>query len=273
MKGKFGIDMSANLDNTGDGIMDNLLYTDSVGNSEPSVGPVVSSTSLTTANTSITTTASFSDQDTSDTHTAVWNWGDGNTTAGTVTESNGSGSVLDSHTYTTAGVYTVTLTVIDNNNASGSSTYQYVVVYDPSAGFLTGSGKYNSQAGWDVQNPSATGDFKFGVQAKYTSANTTPTGDTKFKFQAGNLDFDATSYLWLVVSGAKATLKGSGTVNGSGNYTFLISAIDGSQTNGQNLIRVQIKDSSNNIIYDTQAGDADTADPTTPLANGTIKVH
>jgi hypothetical protein len=51
-----------------------------------------------------TASASFTDANTSDTHTASWNWGDGST-AGTVTESGGSGSVSDSHTYSAAGVY------------------------------------------------------------------------------------------------------------------------------------------------------------------------
>jgi PKD repeat protein len=64
----------------------------------------------------------FTDPGTIDTHTATINWGDGNTTNGTVSESNGSGSVSGSHTYTTPGDYTITVTVTDNNNAAGDST-------------------------------------------------------------------------------------------------------------------------------------------------------
>ena len=129
---------------------------------------------------------------------------------------------------------------------------------------MTGAGKFDS--------PSPTGVVKFGINAKYIGTST-PTGQTKVSFDVGNIELDSTSYQWLVVSGAKATLKGNGTVNGSGNYTFIISGIDGSQTGGQNLIRVRIADSSNNVIYDTQPGASDTANPTTPLSNGIVKVH
>ncbi len=237
-----------------------------------SVHLITVATSPVQVNTPITASANFTDPKSSHTHLASWNWGDGNTTTGTVTESNGSGSVSNSHTYTIAGVYTVTLTVTDNNGGQATSQYQYVAVYDPSAGFLTGSGKYTSQAGWDTQNPQATGEVKFGVEAKYTSGNT-PTGQDKIDFKAGNLLFSSTSFQWLVINGAKATLKGNGTVNGSGNYTFLIAAIDGSHTGGQSLIRVKITDSSNTVMYDTQQGASDTTDPTTAVTNGQIKVH
>jgi len=38
-------------------------------------------------------------------------------------------------------------------------------------------------------------------------------------------------------------------------------------------IRVKITDSANTVIYDTQAGAADTADPTTQLTSGSVRVH
>src|SRR6266516_1695240 len=78
-------------------------------NQPPSAGTITVSTNPVQVNSSTTASANFTDADTGDTHTASWNWGDGNTTTGTVTESNGSGSVSDSHTYSTAGVYTITL--------------------------------------------------------------------------------------------------------------------------------------------------------------------
>ncbi len=248
-------------------------------NQPPTVGIITLSTNPTQINTSITADATFTDQNTADTHTASWNWGDGNTSSClpnssqcTLTESNGSGSVSGTHTYIQAGIYTITLSVTDNHGGQGTSTFQYMVVYNPGGGFLTGAGNYNSQAGWDMQNTQATGKVILGINAQYTTGNT-PTGQSKINFNAGNIDFKSTSYQWLVVSGAKATLKGNGTVNGSGNYTFLISGIDGSQTGGPNLIRVKITDSSNNVIYDTQSGAPDTADPTTALSSGSIKVH
>jgi hypothetical protein len=233
--------------------------TITVNNVAPSVSAINVSSSLVQVGTQITATANFTDPGVLDTHEATWNWGDGNT-PGTINN----GTVSDTHTYTQAGVYEITLTVEDNDGGSGSSTFQYLVVYDPSAGFLTGAGRFDS--------PNPSGNVIFGVSAKYTGTGT-PTGEARINFQAGDITLDSTSYQWLVVTGAKATLKGDATVNGTAGYTFIISGIDGSQTGGDNLIRVKITDSSNNTIYDTQPGAADTAAPTTPLSNGTIKVH
>jgi hypothetical protein len=235
-----------------------------VNNVAPSVSPITVSNSLVQVGTQITATATFTDPGVLDTHTASWNWGDNNSSNGNVNETNGTGSVSNSHTYTQAGVYEISLTVTDNDGSSDSSVFQYLVVYDPTAGFLTGAGRFAS--------PDPAGNVIFGVSAKYTGTGT-PTGEAKINFQAGDITLDSTSYQWLVVTGAKATLKGNATVNGSAGYTFIISGIDGSQTSGDNLIRVKITDSANNVIYDTQPGDPDTADPITPLSNGTIKVH
>ncbi len=57
----------------------------------------------------------FSDVGTLDTHTAVWDWGDGLTSTGVVSESGGSGTASGSHTYSLPGDYTVTLTVTDDD--------------------------------------------------------------------------------------------------------------------------------------------------------------
>jgi PKD repeat protein len=69
---------------------------------------------------------SFIDPGTADTHTIVWDCGDGHTTSGTLTAS---------HTYAAAGTYTVTLTVTDDDGGSGSDTLAVTV---ESAGPLCG---------------------------------------------------------------------------------------------------------------------------------------
>ena len=120
-----------------------------VNNIAPSVGAITAPVDPVEVNTSIDASASFTDPGIGlgDSHTASWDWGDGTTTSGAVTESTGSGSVTGSHTYTAAGVYTITLTVTDKDGESGSSTFQFVVVYDPSAGFVTGGGWINVTCG------------------------------------------------------------------------------------------------------------------------------
>lgn len=65
---------------------------------------------------------SFTDAGILDTHTATIDWGDTTVTSGTINELFGSGTVYGSHTYTTAGLYTITLTVTDGTNSSFVST-------------------------------------------------------------------------------------------------------------------------------------------------------
>lgn len=244
-----------------------------VNNVPPTVGVITVPTNPVRVNTAATVSANFTDPGVLDTHTTVWNWGDNATSIGSVTENNGSGSVSGSHIYTTAGSYTVSVTVTDNHGASGTASYSSIIVYNPSAGSITGSGSFNSQAGAYVLNPAAIGQLKFSIQAKYKNNNAIPTGKIKLDFKKGNFSFDSTSLQWLVINGNNAQLKGTGTVNGSGNYTIFISILDGAKRNGVDKIRIKIRDSSNNVIYDNQTGSPDIADPTTLIAKGSLKIN
>jgi hypothetical protein len=245
-----------------------------VNNVAPTVGAITAPLAPVQVGTAISTSAAFTDPGVLDTHTAVWSWGDSTTSAGTVTEANGSGTVAGSHAYAADGVYTVTLTVTDKDGGVGTSTFQYVVSYNQSAGFVTGGGWITSPAGSFMANPSLTGKATFGFNAKYKSGATVPTGNTEFQFPAANLNFHATSYDWLVITTNQAQYQGSGTINGSGNYGFLVTAQDNGGTTPDEL-RLQIWDKSNNntVVYDTQPGAPTTAAPTTPLGGGRIQVH
>jgi streptogramin lyase len=243
-------------------------------NVPPTVGAITAPTAPVPVNTAISASAAFTDPGVLDTHTALWSWGDGSTSADAVTESNGSGSVSGSHTYTADGVYTVTLTVTDKDGGAGASSFSYVVVYNPSAGFTTGGGWFTSPGGAYAANPSLTGKANFGFNARYQSGATVPTGDTEFQFPAASLNLHSTSYDWLVITTNQAQFQGSGTINGSGNYGFLVTAQDNGGTT-PDLIRMEIWDKGNNnaVVYDTQPGAATTAAPTTALGGGRIHVH
>jgi hypothetical protein len=82
-------------------------------------------------NYAVAPSALFTDKGILDTHTAVWDWGDGSTSSGIVTETNGTGSVSGTHAYAMFGVYTVGLTVTDKDGGSGQSTFQIVVKANP----------------------------------------------------------------------------------------------------------------------------------------------
>jgi len=240
----------------------------------PVVGAITAPLAPVAVNTSINVSAPFTDAITTTTHMAFWNWGDNTTSAGTVTETNGSGTVTASHTYAADGVYTVTLTVTNNLGGSGQSVFLYVVVYNPSAGFVTGGGRITSPAGAFAANTSLTGNVDFGFDAKYKSGATIPTGNTDFEYPAANLSFQSTSYDWLVITTNQGQVQGSGTINGVGNFGFLVTAQDNGGVS-LDLLRIKIWDKNNNnaVIYDTQPGAATTAAPTTSLIGGRIKVH
>ncbi len=242
--------------------------TISVNNAPFTIGAITAPTTPTQLGNVITASASITDQGALDTHTASWNWGDGNATTGTVTESNGTGIVSDTHMYTATGVYTITLTVTDDDGVAQTSTFQYLSVYNPtSQGLFSAGSKYTSPAGAYIQNTNLTGDVKFGLSYKYQGSM--PVGDKQFtmNFKAANLAFNATTVSSLVISNGVGTLTGTGTINGSGTYNFLVTGNESANT-----IRIQITDSSNNVIYDTQLGNPATATPTTPVS-GHVLAH
>lgn len=225
---------------------------------------------------SVTITATFTDADANDTHTATVDWGDGTSESGAVAEAAGSGTVSATHEYTVAGVYTITATVMDNTDLGGVGTYQYIVVYDPSAGFVTGGGWITSPPGAYVANPSLTGTAAFGFVSKYAKHASVPSGNTEFQFSAANLTFHTTNIEWLVIAGPKAQYKGSGTLNGLGSYGFLLSATDGALPGGGGSDKFRIKiweQQSGTVVYDNMLGSADTADPSTQVGGGNIVIH
>ncbi len=274
------------LDNPGQTIRARIIDKDggfteyettlTIANMAPTVGEISVPMQPAQVLTSISTGATFVDTGVMDTHTAVWDWGDGTVSPAGITESDGAGSVTGTHTYSTAGVYTVILTVTDKDNAAGQSSFQYVVVYDPSAGYVTGRGSIDSPLGAYTPDPSLTGEATFGFVSRYQKGATAPSGHTHFRFRIADLIFRSTDYQWLVVSGAKAQYKGSGTINGSSAaYGFLLSAIDGGVNgSGVDTFRIKIWDqATGTIIYDNQRDSGDDAAPSTSITDGNIIIH
>jgi len=213
-----------------------------------------------------------------DVHTAIWRV-DGTVIPGTVTES--TGLVSDQYTFTEAGVYGVTLVVEDQCGGRDSAQEvggmdAIVVVYDPSAGFVTGGGWIMSPPGAYTPDPVLSDTATFGFVSKYHKGKDTPSGQTEFRFKVANFRFTSTSYDWLVIAGARAQYTGSGLVNDAGDYKFTLSAVDGDLLNVRmaDKFRMKIWDrSSGLIIYDNQLGDADTNIATTSIAGGAIVIH
>ncbi len=134
------------------------------------------------------------------------------------------------------------------------------VVFDPSAGFVTGGGWINSPAGAYAADPPLSGKASFGFVAKYQKGANLPSGNTEFQFKVGDLNFKSTSYDWLVVAGTQAIFKGVGTVNGQGSYMFMITADDDSP----DTFRIKILDGET-VIYDVGSQ--------LTLGGGSIVIH
>jgi PKD repeat protein len=207
-------------------------------------------------------------------YTAIWEWGDGTQSAGTIAGADGHGRVDGSHRYTEPGLYTVTLRVTDHRGLVRRATYQYVVIYDPDGGFVTGGGWIESPAGTYVQDLSLSGKATFSFVSKYVKGKSLPTGNTVFQFSVGQVKFQSTSYEWLVVADNRAQFTGVGTLNGKGRYQFSLTAVDGdaSRSTGSDRFRMKIWN-SDQIVYDTQLGAADDAEPTLVISGGSIQIH
>jgi hypothetical protein len=190
-------------------------------------------------------------------------------------------TVTVTKTFTAAGVYSICIRGTDSagNNDCSANCELLIAVYDPSAGFVTGGGWIMSPLWAYKPDPTATGKANFGFVSKYKKGATTPTGETEFQFKAGNLNFHSAAYEWLVVSGALAQYKGTGTVNGVAGYSFLLTAKDGQISGGGGVDGIRLKiwnTTTGTVVYDNVTAAVDdkmTAGNTQSLGGGSIVIH
>ena len=248
-------------------------YTDTdtaivtVSNVPPTITEITAQIDPFIVNTEITTSGTFTDPGTGDTHTATWIWDDGSCSSGVIV----GGTVTGSHSYTEAGVYTISLIVTDDDGGSDQMDFQYVVIYDPKGGFVTGGGWIDSPAGAYIPDLSLTGKASFGFVSKYLPGAAAPTGNTEFQFKVADLNFHSSNYEWLVIAGATAKFKGTGTINNEGEYKFKIWATDGDlqQMGGSDKFRIKIWEEDEfgveTVTYDNKID--------TELGGGQIVIH
>lgn len=255
-----------------DGGESEYVATVDVVNVPPTCGPVSAPLAPSPVGATVSISAPIVDPEPADTHTGTVAWGDGTSSPAAVA----GGVATAGHAYAAPGVYTVTVDVADDDGGTASCVFRYVVVYDPSAGFVTGGGWIDSPAGAYAADPAATGRASFGFVARYQRGATVPTGQTQFQFKAGRLDFHSTAYEWLVIAGARAKFKGTGEIGGVGGYSFMLTAIDGQSSGGGGADRFRIKiwsTATGGVVYDNQPGASDDGDAATTLGGGSVAIH
>jgi hypothetical protein len=178
-------------------------------------------------------------------------------------------------------VYEVTLTVEDDDTGTDQSVFQYIVIFDPTGGFVTGGGWFDSPARAYMPDPLLTGKASFGFVAKYKPGTNGPNGHTEFQFKVADLNFQSNDYDWLVVAGAHAKFKGTGTINGENTldelpYKFQIWAGDGTGPDGVDTFRIKIwyedEYGVETVVYDNRF-EGSGFENGQPISGGSIIVH
>ncbi|MEK7407517.1 MAG: post-COAP-1 domain-containing protein [Acidobacteriota bacterium] len=249
-----------------------VVEFDTAGDQAPVVSNLTASPNPQQVNAPVILTATLTDTDF--TGLASWQY---TIEGGAPTVFNVSGTTVPVSaplTFSMPGVYSTCGRATDVAGNVSAEECLYVVVFNPDGGFVTGGGWIMSPAGAYRENPSLTGKATFGFVSKYQKGATVPGGDTQFQFHAAGMKFQSTAYEWLVIAGARAQYKGSGTINGAGTYQFLLTAIDGDLPGGGGTDRFRIKIwGAGGMVYDNQMGADDQSDPTTGLGGGSIVIH
>jgi len=220
----------------------------------------------------------FSDKNIS---SITWKVFDGNSVIQEFTDEISGDKAIRTFQNLPVGVYSIQVELEDECGETTEGQYDYVVIFDPDGGFVTGGGWILSPDGAYVLDPSLTGRANFGFVAKYRRGKNNShevDGNTEFQFRAAGLNFKSSSHddMSLVVANHKAIYKGKGSINGHGGYSFMVSAIDGSKLSNNESDRFRIKiweESTQEVVYDNQMDAAENEDPSTILGGGSIVIY
>jgi len=227
---------------------------------------------VTDSNTNVSFTTSFADSGSITTHTASVNWGDGNTTTATVSESNNVGTLTASHSYAVAGNYFGSMTVLDST-ASTTELFGVGVFFDSDSGGYTlgqaytltptfsdpagGAGPSSYVVSWgDGSSPQSyassaadfTDTYSSDANAPFTASVTATIGGQPY---VDALEVDEAGPT-LSLSGATSTTEGN-------TYSLFPNVYDG--------------DSGDGLTYDISWGDGSADQTLTTSANSLTDVY
>ncbi len=224
-----------------------------LANANPTVS-ITSPADLATVNVGATVnlTANRGDPGSNDiaTSTCSIDWGDGTPiTVGTLTATTCTGS----HVYAAIGVYTVRVTITDDDTGSAFDEIMLVVVEPGSK--VTGGG-------W-VTVP-GEGKLRFGLVAQPDGA----AAEGEIQVRWGKHRFHGKTVTNLVANKPNASWSGAGRYDGTDGYTYEVRIVDNGNGGGKNktpdTFAITIRDSGGTIVFSTGP---------LPLKGGNLKIH
>ena len=232
-------------DGTGPTVID--MFTLTVTNAAPAVtitAPVGGA--VFTIGTAVGVTASFTDAGTNDTHTCSIDWGDGASTTG---------ACSGSHIYGAMFGGLVTVTVTDDDRATGMATVGIAVAPVTAAKKVTGGGTF------DI----GSARHSFGFVAA-------PSGATfrgQLELQTPGHRFHGETVTSLVVNGMTATWSGTGRWDGAGGARFTVTVTDAGPRQSRNsppdTISIVVRDAAGAVVFSSNGPKN--------VAGGNITVH
>ena len=140
--------------------------------------------------------------------------------------------------------------------------------FTPERAFVTGSGFYAAPG--QIRNA-----VHFTLDAKLPAGASLPNGRVRLWIPGGRFDFESSVVEMLVVSGNRAQLWGTGTLDGAA-ARFRVTVVDGDMAatkKAADAIRVELWNASGTTLrYDTQPGAPSDAPLTTSLGGGNIQI-
>ena len=239
-----------------------------VTNAAPVVTGFTAPTAPVARGASAAVTVTFTDVGAADTHTLAVAWGDG--TSSTISAGL-AGTASASHAYAAAGFYVVRATITDKDGASAAPPAASIVVYDGLSA-LKVHGWFNDP---NVPAPTTGSEkSKVMINGEVSYERGVAKGSFELEHKETGILLHSSQLDYLVVTGAVASVRGVGSIEGGPPVGFIAIARDGKVAGDkQNKVRVKIWNRATGaVLFDTEPGVAEDAPPATLLGGGEVKV-
>lgn len=221
------------------------LGTAAIANARPSIVITAPAAGVSIPEQStVSLAATFEDGPTAGAHTCEIGWGDGTTSVGLT----GAGTCTGTHVYAagSAGPRQIAVSVTDPALARGTASVPIVITSSGLATCVRRPGQTCTVAGLGAvgRNPAVAFEFTAGLR------NTQPIG--QLLLLDGSWRFLTVGIRALSMSGDRATMAGTGSLNGRPGYTFEAVVVDNRRLLGRgalaDTVRVVIRDAANAIV-------------------------